>query len=798
MFQDIRFGARTLLRSPGYTLIATLTLALGIGASIAMFTVMRSVLWRPLPYPDADRLVVIEADVRGMRNAGAHPGELLDLRARSRTLERIAMANGVDAHVEIDGVVERAAAASVSDDFLPLLGLSPTLGRQFEERRDAGGGPVRSVIISDGLWRRRFAGNPAVVGRVFNVNNGPREVIGVLPPGIKLFMPGSLGMAEDTDLWFPTDISSSRDGRGGVAVAHLKRGSSLADAQRELDGLALQFTTEHPAIYRDEPVRFRVREMREALTEQVDAGLQALAFAVAFVLLVGCVNVANLTLARSAGRTRELAVRRALGAGRARLVRQLLTESLLLAVVAGGAGLLLGAWGVQLLDWLRPTHLPRQSQVAMDSTVAVFSIGISLLAGVMLGILPAFRYASEDGQALRTGRADSPSRSSRHLQRGLVIAEIALSMVPLVAAGLMLRSFVNLTQTRLGFNPDRVLTAWMPINFRQFSAVDARWRVHQEAFDRIRQFPGVEAVSAGSPVPFHASRFIRRYGRAADGEPSAQALQHTVMPGYFDVVETKLLQGRDFSADDVEARREVIIIDRRIADALWPGGNAVGQRLAVAFEKRVEREVVGVTEPVRASQVRDDALPAIFVPYHLFPIEMALMIKTDAPAATLAPMINRAVQSLGTGREVHSLRPLADYVRDSVADTRFMMLVLAIFASAAILLAAIGLYGTLAYLTTQRRREFGIRLALGASASELVRLVAREGLALTSVGAVIGIAGGLSASAVMRSLLYGVEPVDPPTLIAVTALFATAALVACIRPAWAAGKVDPVSTLRAD
>ena len=599
LIHDIRFGFRSLIRARGYSFVACVTLALGIGASIATFTVMRSVLWRALPYPDQDRLVVVETDARGVLNAGAYTGELLDLRTRSRTLEQLAMGNGVDAHVEVDGIVERAAAASVSDDFLPLLGATPVIGRPFDSGRDVGSGGVRSIIISDALWRRRFGADPAAVGRRVNVNNQPREIVGVLPPGLTVFLPASIGMEEQTDVWFSTDIPSSRgDGRNAVALARLAPRQTLDDAQRELDEFAVRFAAEHPDVYRNDAVRFRVREVRKAMTDQVNAGLRALGLAVGFVLLVGCVNVANLTLARGAGRARELAVRQALGAGRGRLIQQLLTESVILSAAAGALGLLLGAWGVQLLEWLRPTHLPRQSQIAMDGTVAAFSIGISMAAGLLLGILPALRFGSGDPQALKTGRSDSPARASRRLQRTLVVAEIALSIVPLIAAGLMLRSFVNLAQTRVGFDPERIITAWMPVSFRQFPNTLDRWRVHQEAFERIRQLPGVEAVSAGSPLPFHSLSFMRRYGRFGDGEPTAQALQQTVMPGYFTVMGTRLLQGRDFTADDTSAARRVIIVDRRVAEALWPGGNAIGQRLAVASERTVEREVIGVTEPV--------------------------------------------------------------------------------------------------------------------------------------------------------------------------------------------------------
>ncbi|OFW08212.1 MAG: hypothetical protein A3H96_23650 [Acidobacteria bacterium RIFCSPLOWO2_02_FULL_67_36] len=795
--QDLRYGWRTLRRSPGYAAVACLVLGLGIGANVAMFTVMRSVLWRPLPYPAPDRLVVLEADVQGVRNAGPSSREVHDLRIRSRALTELAVVNGVDAHVEIHGEIERVAAASVSADLLPALGVRPALGRLFDPRDGSVNGQVRRVIISDALWRRRLGADPAAVGSWITVNNTPREVIGVLPPDFPVFLPASTGVQEETHVWFPTGIAETSDARGEGVIGRLAGHASLADAQREIDLLAAQFAAERPTVYRD-AVRFRLAGMREAVAGNVDAGLRALGLAVAFVLLVSCVNVANLTLARASGRVRELAVRRALGAGRGRIVRQLLTESLLLSVIGGGIGLLLGHWGVQLLEWLRPTHLPRQSEVGMDATIALFSVAISLAAGVLFGIVPAFRFGGADAQALRAGRADSPARGSRRLQRALVVVEIALSIVPLVAAGLMRRSFVNLSRAPLGFNPDRVVTAWMPVSFRQFPDVQARWRLHADVLARVRAVPGVEAASAGSPPPFHQLQFTRRYGRSGEATRAGRATQQTVTPGYFSVMGTKLVAGRDVTADDIVQRRPVVIVDARIARELWPR-DAIGQRLAIQSGQRVtDLEVIGVTEPVRVKDIRDAGLPTLFVPYHLFAIEMALVIETDLPATALEPVLRTIVQEAGTGRAVFDVWPLAVYVERSMADTRFIMLVLTAFAVVSLLLAGIGLYGTLTYLTMRRSREFGVRLALGASGWQILALVAREGLVLTAVGTVAGMLGALAAARAIRGLLYGVDAIDAGTLVSVAALVGVLSIASCLKPAWAAGRTDPTTALRAE
>jgi len=367
-----------------------------------------------------------------------------------------------------------------------------------------------------------------------------------------------------------------------------------------------------------------------------------------------------------------------------------------------------------------------------------------------------------------------------------------------VAAGLMRRSFVNLSRAPLGFNPDRVVTAWMPVSFRQFPDVQARWRLHADVLARVRAVPGVEAASAGSPPPFHQLQFTRRYGRSGEATRAGRATQQTVTPGYFSVMGTKLVAGRDVTADDIVQRRPVVIVDARIARELWPR-DAIGQRLAIQSGQRVtDLEVIGVTEPVRVKDIRDAGLPTLFVPYHLFAIEMALVIETDLPATALEPVLRTIVQEAGTGRAVFDVWPLAVYVERSMADTRFIMLVLTAFAVVSLLLAGIGLYGTLTYLTMRRSREFGVRLALGASGWQILALVAREGLVLTAVGTVAGMLGALAAARAIRGLLYGVDAIDAGTLVSVAALVGVLSIASCLKPAWAAGRTDPTTALRAE
>ncbi|MPY89715.1 MAG: FtsX-like permease family protein [Luteitalea sp.] len=799
--RDIRYGWRSLWRSPGFALVVILTLALGIGANVTMFSVARSVLWRALPYPDADRIVLVTVDARGVSNAGAAAGELLDIREQSRFIDHVCTIAGVEAHLNIDGEVELVAAASVTDDVLPLFGAVPlALGRTLRTTEDYSAGLMR-IVISHDLWRRRFGGDPTIVGRRVQVNNKDMQVVGVLGSGLRMFLPPSAGAAEQIDVWFPLtaeDLGSSREYRGLPILGRLAPGATLRQAQAELDVLAARFVRDHPDAYPDGALRLSVTPLRDALTEDARPALLALAAAVGFVLLVACVNVANVTLARNKNRENELAIRRALGAAKIRLVRQLFTESLLLTALGGGTGLLAGYLGLQLVDWLRPIHLPRQAEISVDGTVVVYAVALSVATSLAFGLLPALRLASDrQPHALRAARSGTSAPATRRLQRALVIAEVALSIVPLVAAGLMLRTFVHLVGAPIGFDPSNLLTANTSISLRELPDASRRWAFYREVMDRVRQVPDVEGVSAASPLPFASS--TRRYGREGDEEtPLSLGTYQSVMPRYLGLAQITLRAGRDFAVEDIDAERPVVIIDQRIARQLWPGG-ALGKRLVVeAGPRRQALEVIGVTNAVRMTDIRDEATPHFFVPYHVHPIEMSLLVQTRQSAEAIGPAIKRTIDALGTGRAVSDIRPMSDRIADSMSDTRFTMFVLVGFASAALLLAGIGLYGTLAYLTSQRTRELGVRMALGASVGQIMAMIVREGIALTAVGAGIGLLGALAITGTIRGLLYHVKPFDSVTVLLVSALVVAVAMLAASRPAWRAARIDPNLALRSE
>lgn len=798
---DLRHAYRSLSRSPGFAVVVMMTLAVGIGASVTMFSVMHAVLWRPLPYPQADRLVLLEADGRGGSQVGLASAEIRDLQTASQRLELIGAVSGVQAHLDVDGELERVFAVSANDDVLPLLGAEPlALGRSFDAAGGDIGELVRTVVISDGLWRRRLGADPNVVGTHMQVNNIDVEIVGVLRPGLRVFLPAVSNAAEDVDVWFPRGLSDERRYREPATIARLKAGVTLEQAQAELDVLTARFVRDHAEAYPDGRLRLSVRPLRDALTADVRPAMVALGGAVGMVLLIACVNVASLMMARAKAREREFAVRHALGAGRGRLVRQLLAEAVILASVAGAAGLLIAAGGIALLDWLRPLHLPRQSEVVLDGVVALFAVALSSGVCATLGLVPLLGHdATTPGAGLKTGRSGTTGPGVRRLHRGLVVAEIALSILPLVAGGLMLRTFWNLTHAPIGFDPSGLITAKVNASFRRFPDVEHRSALNHEALRRVRDLPGVMAASAATPLPLAKLQVTRRVGDS-NAEERVVATQQAILPGYLDLTRVALREGRDFSEDDATAKRPVVIIDERLARQLWPSG-ALGRRLAVQSLRggRVDSlEVIGVTNAVRARQVSDDRMPHIFVPHHYYAAEMWLVIETNRSAADLTPEIRRAVEELGTGRPTTDIKPMGDYVSESMSEARFTMLVLVGFAVTSLLLAAVGLYGTLAYLTAQRTQEFGVRMALGASTRSVVRLVATEGAAMTIVGLLAGLIGALAVARGFRGLLYGVAPVDAATLLGVAGLIGCVAIAAASVPAWRAARVDPTVALRAE
>ena len=727
--------------------------------------------------------------------------------------EDVSTIDAVDANLEYAGEMEHVAAASVSDHFLAMLGVRPALGRLLDSRVDTGKEQALAVMISGELWRRRFAADPGAIGRAVRINDAEVQIAGVLPEGFRLFLPPSVHGLEQVDVWLPERIDRSVPYRGVALLARLRPRRTLERGNAELKMLAAQFERENPDFYSGAKgwqaspfdrgpgakVRFTARPLQDTMTREIRPALFLLAGAVGFVLLIAAVNASNLMLARGSARRRELEIRRALGAGRIRIVRQLLSESLVLALASAAAGLLCARFGLEAILRLSATHLPLQSRVAMDGPVAVFALVLAGLTTMLFGLLPACRLAAgRTFQAPGAGRTETAGSGARKLQRALVVAEVALSIAPLAGAGLMLRSFVNLMHSPLGFHAANVVTARLPFDLKRYPHMEQRWALLREAIDRVRALSGVELVSAADTLPL-AGQAMRRVGRADQTlTPPVLATQQFALPGYLDAIGTRLLAGRDFSDDDIAAQRSVTIIDEGLAKRLWPEG-AIGKRLSVFRTGwRNDLEVVGVTEAVRVTRVRDGSIPHFMMPYGSYPAAMSLVVKTREAAASLGPRIQAAVDAAHAGRAAYDIRAMSAYVSDSIGDTRFVLLVLAAFAGASVLLAAVGLYGTLAYLTAQRTREFGIRLALGCSVKALVAIVIRESVLLAAAGAAVGLIGVMAVTRAIRELLYGVEPLDAGTLAGVVALVGMIALGAAFVPAWRATRIDPQTSLRSE
>ena len=798
VLRDVRYGARALWRSPGYALVVILTLMLGIGLNAAIFSVVHAVLWRSLPYPAADRLVVVEADTRALPSAYSSSGAVFDVQAESRAIMNLAQVQSRDASLAIGETMERVAGARVTDNLLPLLGATPmALGRSLDSAQDARDYVIKGVVISHELWQRLFAGDPHVIGRQLTVNNFDATVVGVLRQDFRTVLPDGMRLEDRVDVWMPRTYEPTLLYRGVPLVGRLPPGTTVAGAQAEVDALAARFATRHPSAY-PHGLRVTVQPLGEAVARDVKPALLTLAAAVGFVLLIACVNVANLLLARAKTREHELAVRRALGATRPRLIRQLLAENGVAAFLGGVGGLLLARLAIGIVTWLRPVQLPRQSEIVVDGVVVLWTMGLTLIASLLFGVIPALGFTRDTGDPpLHSSRAGALMLRSRRLHRCLVLAEVALSIVPLVGAGLMLRTFVNLLDAPIGFEPAHVVTARVPLDLGTYSTIERRSAFYQDAVARVRELPGVDGAAVGGPLPLSPIQGTQRVWRSDDRNPTPSiGVQQSVMPGYFRVMGIPLRAGRDISDDDIRHRRRVAVVDERLARQLWQG-DAVGRSLSLG-EAKQPLEVIGVAGAIRARAIRDAETPTLYVPSHVYEIEQTIVVKTKASLPVVGPAIKRAVEALAPGRPVFHIRSMDEVVEASIDDARFLMLVLTGFAVASLALAGVGLHGTLAYLTSQRTREFGVRLALGASRGGILGMVVREGGLLAAAGAALGMAGAAAMAQTLQGLLYGVTPLDGPTVAGVAALVVAVAVVAVGGPAWRAARVDPTTALRAE
>jgi putative ABC transport system permease protein len=813
LWQDLRYALRMLAKSPGFTAIAVLTLALGIGANSAIFSVVNGVLLHRMPYSEPDRLNIIWNDYgsQGQSLPAVSPPDFQDYRQRSRLMDFAAgggTAGGTLLFTNPDGDIrpEQFDLAVVTTDFFPLFGIQPILGRNFLAQEGVVNGP-KVVILSYRLWQRSFHGDAGLIGTTIHLNGQPVTVVGILPKEFRLLLPAEAFQLKDSDLWMPLQLDYSAFPRNLTfltVIGRRKAGVGLAQAQAEMDGIAEQLRNENE-VHKESGLRIRVVPLHFDVVKNVRSTLVTLLGAVAFVLLIACGNVANLLLARATGREREMAIRSALGASRSRLIGQIAIESMLLAILGGAAGVLLASWGLDLLLALHPAGLPRLNEIHIDRTVLGFSLGLSLLTAMLFGLVPAIQgtHLNLSGTLKEGGRSTGAARSQT-ARRMFVITEFALSLVLLIGAGLLIRSFIALQQVQPGFDSGNVITFRVAIPTARYPKNEDIQRFDHELELKLAVVPGAESVGSASQLPLTGSGPMMPYAYDAGTAQRWESLSadwRAVSPGYFPSIGTRLLSGRLFNDADDANHPRVLIVDRTLAERAWPGQNAVGKKLEIELfdppGARAWTTVVGVVTNVRSYDLTRDVREQIYIPYAQEPwSNFAVTIKTRGDTASVLNQVKQQVQALDSSIAVRSLMPMDQYVSDARAPMRFNVILIGIFGGIALVLASVGLYGVMAYSVSQRSHELGIRMALGAAPRDVLRLILGHGVRLTMVGASVGLLVSLAVTRSLASLLYGVSARDPLTFVAVPIVLAAVALLACYIPARRAMRVDPIVALR--
>ena len=813
---DLRFAFRTLRKNQAFAVIAIATLALGIGANAAMFAVVNAILIRPLPYPDADRLVRVTSDVPGFGDdVGLSAPELYDYRDRANVFESITGVYPIDANVTEVDEPERVEILLVSPAYFSTLGVHAQLGRVFSTADDHPG-IAEVVVISHALWKRRFGGKPDAIGRKLKIDGDFYEVVGVMPPGFR--HPGRV-LRTGIEMWAPSGYRAApfaplEQTRGALqlsgAIARLAPGVSLDEAQSRLDAFAAKLRAEYPTVYAQRngwaP---RLISLHDDVVGRTATVLIVMLAAVGGVLAIACANIAGLLLARGAARQRELGIRRALGAGRMRLVRLLLAESLLVAVAGGVAGLIVAFWAKDVILRLAPANVPRMNEVGVDWRVLAFTTIVSAIAGILFGLAPAWQFSKPDIQgALKDTRAASPA-ARQHVRSALVIAQCALAMVLLVSAALLVRSFWRVMDVDPGIDGRGVLTArlWLPQpndppTGRYFKH-EARVAFYEEVLRRARELPGVRSAAIAGNLPLDGQRGAGPV--TIDGGPTNAAdlptvQGNTVSIEYFDVMRIPLLKGRAFAAGD-GLSGGVVVVNEEAAKRLFPGQDPLMKRLYFGRPRPGVQwmTVIGVVGNVLSDNLEVGARPMVYRPLtQASSLSMALAVRTAGDPAALAIPLSRAVRAVDPDQPMFAVRTMQEIQESGTASRRFMIRLLAVFAMLALALAAIGIYGVMAYLVGQRRREIGIRIALGARRGEVVGMVVGRALKLAAIGLIVGGMASLATGELLTGLLFQIEPWDPWSFVTIAGVLALTAIAAAASPAVRAAQVDPAVALRAD
>ena len=813
MMRDVRYAFRTMLKAPGFTSVALLLLALGIGANTAMFSLVDAALLSPLPFPDGDRLAAVWTTVQRERveRRGASYPDFQDLRARTRSFEALAAWSSDSFTLTPPiGPSEQAEGELVSAAYFDILGGTPALGRTFSRAEDDDRGAHAVAVISDALWRRVFGADPAIVGRGVRVNDRAFTIIGVQRPEFR-------GLDDDTDVWLPMGMMAvsvperffeARGARWLNLVARLRPGVSMEQATADVATVARQLEQAYP----DTNTHYSgaVFSLRDEFVGDIRPILITLLASVGFVLLIACVNLTNLLLARATARERETAIRAALGADRWRLVRQFLAEGAVLSAAGAGLGLLLALWSLDVIGAVGPASLPSYVKPVLDWRVAGYTGAATIVTAIGLGLLPAVQGSRADvNETLKQGGRSSPAPARMRLRASLVISEIALSILLLIGAGLLVRSFLRLQAVDLGYRAGGVLTMNVAIPAKY--ALDRIPALGDDLIAQLRATPGVAAaaVATDSPLSGSSSAFIVSPEQSEIGTPERgmRVYGHGVTPGFFDVLGARIVAGRDFTASDDTAAPRAAVVSRKFAAAAWPGADPVGRRFKFGRpdSERPWITVVGVVDDMRYRSVSNDASrvpqdPDVYLAYAQDAPERtaSILVRATGDAGAIAGSVRSAIQRFDRDLPLYAVEPLSDLVRRRTAPYRFTALVMTMFGAAALLLAGVGVYGLINFSTAQRRHEIGLRMALGAERRQVFAIVIRESLVLAGAGVVLGVAAAVPAARALASQLYGVAPADPVTYLSIVALLVAVVLAATLWPAYKASRVDPMIALRAD
>jgi len=813
LLRDIRYGIRSLLKRPGFTLIAVVTLALGIGANTAIFSVVNAVVLRPLPYAEPDRLVMLWETMPGSDQRSVAPGNFVDWRTQNKTFQDMAAMFYANFNLTSDGEPDRIDGATITSNLMTVLGASAQLGRTFQPDDDDHQ-DRNLVLISEGLWRRRFGADPNVIGRNITIDETPHTVVGVMSRGFQypsrseLWVLGRNRGAVPMSLisQVPTnDWVHERDAHFITVIGRLRPGATLSQAQSDIAGITRRMEQDFPQT--NAGLGSNVVPLHTQVVGDVRGMLFILLGAVGFVLLIACTNVANLLLARAGQRDREIAIRAAVGATRRRLIRQLLTESVLLSVVGGLAGLFVSIWAVAVFVKLSPGDIPRLNEASVDLRLLGFTLLVSLVTGIGFGLLPAFQATRTNlNTSLKEGGARaSEGRQRRGARNILVVTEIALAQVLLVGAALLAISYVRVTKIDPGFNPDRVLTAKIAPSNKKYPTPKTRSAFYTTVLEHLQALPGVESAGMVMSLPLTGSSMNR--GFKVEGRPEPKADENVTMdfqivsPNYFSTLEIPVKQGRGLNASDTENSERVIVINSAMARRYWPNEDPIGKRLIIGESSKDTswRTIVGVVGDNHHASLSEPPVPTAFISY-LQDLEswprMGFVIKAKTDPASLTSGVRKELASIDRAQPVYAIEPMENLLHASVAQRRFIMLLLGSLSFIALTLASVGVYGVISFSVSERTQEIGIRLALGARAGDVLKMVLRQGMRVAFIGIVIGLGAAFALTRLLSSLLFEVSPTDPRTFSIVAALLATVAFLACYLPARRATKVDPLEALR--